>query len=346
MTGGTGAGPRVGDVGELELLRLLQPWLAPSGAGLVLGNGDDAAVWETPRGMSVAATTDTLVEDIHFLRPADEDAGVALGWKLLAVSLSDLAATGARAGPAMISLALPADFLVSMVLAIYRGLSECAVTYGANLAGGNLSATAGPAVLSSSCLGAVPASAAMRRTGVQPAWSLAVTGELGAAAAALEARRMGSMMGRVGSLPGVAEAAIAAWNRRLDRPEPRMAAGIALAEIGVGVAIDVSDGLYQDAARLCRPGLGVVIDAERLPVAEGVREGWPGRWLEIAGGGGDYELLFAGPQATVRMACAHLKGAGCPATVIGAFDSGDGVRLRDSGELAPAPVVGYQHFHA
>jgi thiamine-monophosphate kinase len=334
-------GPRVAELGELELLRRLRPYLDHEAPGLEVGAGDDAAVWHPGGERDVVVTTDSLVEGVHFLPcPGNAEFYTSLGWKLLAISLSDLAAMGAEPGPALLALALPGGWLAADVEALYQGLAECAEKHGATLAGGNLS-DAATAVLTSTCLGHVPPGRALRREGAEPGWKLACTGRLGGAAAALRLRQDPGAEAAM----EVAEATRAAWVRRFRRPEPRLAAAQALVEEGMRVCLDISDGLYLDAARLLRVGLGAVIEPALLPIEPGVRETFPGAWIEIAGGGEDYELLFAGPAEKVETVCRRVVANGLPATVIGAFDSGTGVRLRDAevGESQPPPA-GHVHF--
>ena len=334
-------GPRVDELGEHELLRRLQPYLDHQAPGLELGAGDDAAVWHPGGARDVVVTTDSLVEGVHFHAcPGDGAFYTSLGWKLLAVSLSDLAAMGAEPGPAVLALSLPGDWLAVDVEALYQGLAECAREHGATLAGGNLSAAA-TAVLTSTCLGHVAPGRALRRSGAEPGWNLACTGSLGGAAAALRMHHdRGAETAKL-----VPEVTRAAWLRRLHRPEPRLAAARALVEEGIGVCLDISDGLYLDAARLLRDGLGASIEPGQLPIEPGVREAFPGAWIEIAGGGEDYELLFAGPPDRVESARRRVGAGGLEATVIGALRSGDGVRLRDAdGTETPAPATGHLHF--
>lgn len=334
-------GPLVSEVGELELLRRLQPYLDHEGQGLALGAGDDAALWNPGSEGDIVLTTDSLVEDVHF-HPCPGDAGFyrSLGWKLLAISLSDLAAMGAEPGPALVALALPGGWRVADVEALYHGLAECAQEHGATLAGGNLS-DAAIAVLTSTCLGRVDAGLALRREGAEPGWRLACTGELGGAAAAVRILQA-TYAEEAKVMP---EATRAAWVQRLRRPQPRLAPARTLVEEGIRVCLDVSDGLYVDAARLLHEGLGVVIEPALLPIEPGLREAFPGAWIEIAGGGEDYELLFAGAPERVESACRRLVAGGLDATVIGVFDDGAGVRLRDAdGSETRAPAAGHVHF--
>ncbi len=337
----TAAGPVVGDVGELELLRLLQPHLADTSERLLVPSGDDGAVWQPVAGKAVVTTTDSLVQEVHFHR-SDGDTNLYrdLGWKLLAVSLSDIAAMGATPGPSFFAITLPSDWPVADLEVLYEGLAECAERWASDLAGGNLS-SGEIAVLTSVCLGEVAPDRVLRRGGAEAGWSLAVTGRLGAAAAALRlVHQPGSEEERT-----IAAGTATAWRTRLRRPLPRLVEAQALVDAGVGVCMDVSDGVFFDARRLLRDGLGLLIDADTLPLAEGVRESFPDAWLEIAGGGEDYELPFAGPAETVQTACGRIEALGTEARVIGRFDGGLGVRLLGARGLAePAPDVGHGHF--
>jgi thiamine-monophosphate kinase len=334
----TGPGRLVGDAGEAELLRLLEPYLTAEAPGLLVGPGDDAAVWQPRPGHAVVVTTDSLVENVHFHRaPGDSDANADLGWKLLAVSLSDLAAMGAQPGPSFLALALTPAWLVADLEALYQGLADCARVHGAGLAGGNLS-DAATTVLTSTSLGEVDPERMLRRQGARAGWRIAVTGRLGGAAAALRAAEAVAAAG-----PG--SGADAAWLRRLRRPEPRLGAAASLIASGVTVAIDVSDGLYLDVGRILGAGLGAVLDGAQLPVEPGVREAYPKAWHEVVGGGEDYELVFAGPPEIVAEACRRVTAGGLEATIIGEVDGAPGVRLVGAdGAEVPAPSSGHLHF--
>ena len=341
-----GAEPLVGDIGELGLLDLIRPYLAApgslAGGELTIGAGDDAAAWEPPPMRAVVTTTDSLVEEVHFHRPADATAAADVGWKLLAVSYSDLAAMAALPGPAFISLALPASWPVAWVEAMYREMARLCEEQGGGLAGGNIT-SAPAAVLTSVCLGVAAPSELLRRTGARPGWTLAVTGRLGGAAAALRLAHDPDAIPRLGD---AASTAPETWRRRLRRPEPRLAAGRVLAGAAIGVALDISDGLYIDAGRLLdgHSAGGLLIDADALPVEVGLKQAWPAAWPDLVGGGEDYELLFAGEPDVVGRACDALRAMGLAAAAIGVFDAGDGVRVRRGGEERPAPGVGHLHF--
>lgn len=327
-----GGAPTVAEVGEEGLLERLAPWLS-HGLGLLVGPGDDAAVWQPPPGRAVVSTTDSLVEGVHFVAPLVGNAAIDLGWRLLAVSLSDIAAMGAEAGPAFISLALPPGWPVAWVELLYQGLAECSAQFGAPIAGGNISAAA-TAVLTSTCLGLVDPGRVLRRGGAREGWQLALSGPVGAAAA-------------VRAATGSDGEARQEW-RMSSRPNPRLEAAAELVRSGVTVAIDVSDGVFRDAQRLLDGGgsSGLLVDAAALPAATGIRERWPRTWAEVVGGGEDYELLFAAPRAVIGRACAALTAAGLQPAVIGVFDTGAGLRLFINNVETSPPQSGHEHFRA
>lgn len=310
------------------------------GGALVVGAGDDAAVWTPGPGRSVVTTTDSLVEEVHFQTPADIEAASAIGWKLLAVSYSDLAAMGASPGPAFVSLSLPPAWRVEWVEAMYRDMYDAVTVLGGGLAGGNVSA-ASAAVLTSTCLGEVDPRHMLRRAGARPGWKLAVTGELGGAAAAL---RLAHADEAGGPAAGAEHADI--WQQRLRRPQPRLRQAAAATAAGVGCGLDVSDGLFIDAGRLLGAGGagGLVIESAAIPTDPGVRDTWPDGWLEVVGGGEDYELLLAAPPGVLAEAADRAADLRVPITVIGEFDNGAGVRVAVDGVERPPPGAGHQHF--
>jgi thiamine-monophosphate kinase len=315
------------------LLARLGRYLAREGGELVTAAGDDAAVWQPPLGRAVVTTTDSLVEGVHFSLPLSVTGAVDLGWRLLAVSLSDIAAMGAVPGPAFIAISVPGAWPVAWVEGIYQGIAECAAGFDVPVAGGNISASPA-AVLTSTCLGSVDSQHHLLRNGAAAGDQLAVTGPLGAAAATLRADAL------TGEGPGQWAAAA--------RPSPRVEAGQVLVACGVHQALDISDGLFVDTGRLLQladcPGL--LIDAAQVPAAPGVRERWPREWLGVVGGGEDYELAFAAPPAVMQRAMRALGAAGLAPAIIGRFDHGEGLRVMLDGEEVPPPESGHQHFQA
>lgn len=318
---------------------------APEGSPeLVLGSGDDAAI--SLRDGAVATSVDMLVEGVHFTIPPFGPADV--GHKALAVALSDLAAMGALAREAFIQLGVPTGREHEELLELAAGLAGVAATHGVAIAGGDVS-RAPALVLAVTVVGTAPdAEALVRRAGARSGDVLAVTGELGGAASALVLAADERLAAQVDSR--LAEP----LRRRQLRPEPRLAAGLALAGVGATAMIDLSDGLGADAAHLARAsGVGLEIDLDRLPVQAGVAEvaaaGGRDRLDLAASGGEDYELLATLPPARAEAAMTAVEEAGGRLTVIGEVTATGAVTLsgsegrRDPGgfdQLRPAPPSG------
>jgi thiamine-monophosphate kinase len=300
---------------ERKLIERIRRKAEPQGGGqVVLGIGDDCAIFR-PRGAreDLLFTTDLLIEDVHFRRDTHraEDAG----WKALARGLSDIAAMGGRPHFFLLSLALPEWADTAWVNAFYRGLLLLARRTGVSLAGGDL-ARSGSFACDIVVCGSAPRGKALRRDGARAGDAVYVSGRLGGSAAAL------------GEAPN---ARTAAWRRHL-RPEPRLALGRFLRErLKASAAMDLSDGLSIDLARLC--------EASHVSAAITAPPRFPGASLEQAlHGGEDYELLF-----TVRP---HTKVTavfeGLPLTRIGSIHSGVAGRVLLDG--APLEPLGYDHF--
>ena len=302
-----------------------------------LGVGDDCALLQPAPGMQLAVSTDLLVEGRHFLSTVDPR---ALGHKSLAVNLSDLAACGAA--PLAFTLALSLPQVDEAWLAGFAdGLLALADAHDCELVGGDT--TRGPLAINITVFGEVPAGQALLRSGARAGDDLWVSGTLGDARLALEAFR-----GTV-SLP---QAVLAAARERLERPQPRVALGLALRGIA-HAAIDISDGLLGDLGHvLQRSRVGATVDAACAPgLLAAMRQGLelePARVEELVfAGGDDYELAFTAPaqqRATVERAAA---GAGTPVTRIGRIDAEAGLRLVDArGQPVARGFTGFDHFRA
>ncbi len=294
---------------------------------VVLGIGDDAALLAMPPGMELVVTTDTLNAGVHFFAdgaPAD------IGWKCLAVNLSDLAAMGARPAWCTLSLSLPqAD--PAWIDGFLDGFCDLAARHGIALVGGDT--TRGPLSVSITAMGHVEAGHALRRDGARVGDEIWVTGTPGDAAAALQSLLSGAAVDR-------------ALRVRLDRPTPRVEAGRAL--LGLASAcVDISDGLLADLGHLCqRSGVGAQVQLEQLPVSRALAAFRPQlRWAWQAGGGDDYELCFTAAPTRADEVQAALDFAGVPGARIGRIVAGQGVQALDAaGAPWQAPRVGYDHF--
>jgi len=300
------------------------------------GIGDDAALLQLPAGQTLAVTTDTLVAGRHFPpRAAPRD----VGYKSLAVSLSDLAATGAEPRWIFLALTLPRPD-ESWLAACAEGLFALADRYAVVLAGGDLSR--GPLALTVTACGLVPDDCALGRGGARPGDQIWVTGTLGDAGLGLRLEQ------------GAAPAAAARWRdtllARLCRPQPRVPQGLALRRVATA-CIDLSDGLARDLALLLEAsGAGAVLDPSRLPLSPALRECLPpeAAWELALAAGDDYELCFTAPP-DARPRLRGLAGAGaddaCDLTLLGTVTSGTGLcwRTADGRDFLPAGA-GYRHF--
>lgn len=296
--------PALAALGEFGLIDRIRERIRHRSPGTVLGIGDDAAILSLEPGQELLATTDMLLEGVHFKR--EWGCFHALGRKALSVNVSDIAAMGGRPLHALLGLGIPATGVtLAEVEALLAGLEAEAETWGITLAGGDTCGSQSGLVLSVTLLGAAPAGRAVRRSGAHPGNALWVTGCLGGSAAGLLALEMGLRPGaawpphvlRPDWLGPEEEGAIQSAVRAHLTPAPRLAAGQALAGCATAM-IDLSDGLASDVGHLCRESrVGAQLLARLLPIHPGATA--MGRWtgqdaLDLAlRGGEDYELLFA-----------------------------------------------------
>jgi thiamine-monophosphate kinase len=252
----------------------------------------------------------------------------------MAINLSDLAAMGAQPRHALVSLSLRGTLPVSDVGRLYRGIAEQAHRYQCTVAGGDLSGTLGPLTLTATLIGRLGSAGAMlRRAGARPGWVIAVTGQLGAAAAGLRLLESGAQP---------ASRDERAWvSAQLD-PAPRIAAGRALVDAGIRVGGDISDGLSREVERLVENvRLGATIDVEQLPLARGLhRKQWP---LAVTDSE-DFELICAAPRARMGIAQRALERINVPLTVVGEIEPRPGIRFRNGTRIESLKTAGYEHF--
>ena len=315
---------------ERELIERWRQSVPRARGRLRLGIGDDAALYELDAERYGIFTTDMLVEDVHFRRGWTSAAD--LGWKSVAVNLSDIAAMGGVAELVLIAAALPPAVPLDEADAILRGAQECAGAYGAQIAGGDTVRSSGPLVVSVAAFGETPKGDVLRRDAAREGDRVAVTGSFGGAAAALRMLERG-------------ERPPADLASRLHRPLPRLEEGQALARAGVRCGIDCSDGLLRSLDLIAEAsGVSIAVAEDAVPLDPSVRTK-VGRdaALELAlAGGDDYELVVAGDEATLRASGARL-------TVIGEVIAGTSARvlLRDaSGTVRAAEDAGYDAFRA
>ena len=332
---------------EFDLIALIRERCAVARGDVRIGIGDDAALLAVPDGQLLAVSTDTLVAGVHF--PADT-APYDIGWKALAVNLSDLAATGATPAWALLALTLPAAD-DAWVRAFAEGFAALAGEYRLALVGGDT--TQGPLSVTVTIHGFVPDGSALLRAGARVGDAVFVTGTLGDAAAGLSLKAAGEPASSAPASTqdsGNADATISEAARtfllsRLNRPTPRVAQGLLLRGHATA-CIDVSDGLIADLGHICRAGgVGADIDAESLPSSSALLalpDAEQRRRFQL-GGGDDYELCFTAADGSALLA--NLARSGCGATRIGRISAEPGIRVRASdGSMLKTVHPGWEHF--
>jgi thiamine-monophosphate kinase len=333
---------------------------------MLIGIGDDAAIVEPERNRVEVLTVDALVEGVHFDRafvPAD-----AIGYRGLAVNLSDLAAMGASPRSALLSLVLPGELPVHDFDAMIHGFTRLAAEYRVHLAGGNITRSPGPLMMDVTSVGTVKRRQALTRSGARPGDDLYVSGTIGAAAAGLETLRDHLKLsltedkdteGHVDArwVPTFMSSVTSAVKICLDRylyPEPRVRLGVLLSRNRAATAcVDLSDGLTDAVQRLAEAsGVGAAIDADAVPVHPGARS-----WFNSCGrdpvaeamrAGDDYELLLTARPRTGRRLTEVTRRSGTPLTRIGSCTKDPAIVLSgnvDGRRVERAlPDAAYHHF--
>ncbi len=332
-------------VGELGLIRRIRE--AGGGVdapGVRAGIGDDTAVLTLTPGAALLATTDLVVEDVHFRRATAAPRDI--GWKAMAVNLSDIAAMGGAPRYALVALALPASASVEEVDALYAGMREAAAPHGVVIVGGDTSAASGGWCIDVTLLGEHVGTPKLR-SAARPGDAVAVTGTLGRSAAGL-ALLESDERARAPLSPD----AVTELSRAHLRPCARVAEGRWLGgRADVHAMMDMSDGLASDLAHICREsGVRARVHLDRLPVSPAVRAAAraldrdPLDWA--AAGGEDYELLLTCPADTADALARGLASAtGTALTVVGEIEAGtpDIAWIGADGAQVP-PRRGYEHF--
>jgi thiamine-monophosphate kinase len=331
---------RLSELGEFGLIDLIHnssaryensghtPWQE-----ILVGIGDDAAAWQSDNCIQLA-TTDTLVQNVHFdLDIIDWD---ELGWKALAVNLSDIAAMGGIPKYALLSLALPGELEVEDVSKFINSMMNLAREFGVAVVGGNVAASPN-VVITVTIIGCSKGKAMLKRSTASYGEQIAVTGYLGLSAAGLE-----MLKGKAISDPEVSSL----LRRAHFKPMPKVKEGQILIEQGVKTAIDISDGLVADLDHICESSkVNAKINIEQVPIHPLVTANFP-NYQELAlCGGEDYELLFTADEATIARTKQALN---CPVTVIGDITKeklSTRVTVVDSkGNIIPYKKRGWEHF--
>jgi len=297
-----------------------------------LGIGDDAALITVPPGHQLAISADMLVAGTHFFADANP---YGIGWKSLAVNVSDMAAMGAEARWATLAIALP-EIKEAWLAEFSRGFFDCAERFGVSLIGGDT--TRGPLTISVQIMGVVPQQLALTRSGAKAGDDIWVSGPLGTAALALAA-----MQGRYPLTPDtLAECSVA-----LHQPQPRAALGLALRQIAHS-AIDISDGLLADLGHILKASqLGADIRFANIPLSPITRRHVADTAVQgmVLAGGDDYELCFTAPPAKRDQIAALGRQLGLSLAVIGQTRIQAGVDVYDADDTRlEIKKSGFDHF--
>ena len=333
--------------GESDFIDALQQRVAAKSQSLIAGIGDDAAVFRSTAGKETVITADLLVEDIDFRRTTTPP--YLLGHKALAVSLSDIAAMGARPLWSMMSIGVPEDvWQTDFVERLYDGVLDLANRYGVQLIGGDTSRTTENIVIDSIVAGEATAGMSVLRSGASVGDQIFVTGSLGAAAAGLRLIERGAHLAEQNLADEDSQKLDHILLRQL-RPEPRVGWGIVLGEERLATSmIDLSDGLSSDLNRVCTAsGVGALIDSSLLPIDERVIELCGRRALDplqlALHGGEDFELLFTVKPANATRLPRRVDGVGikCIGTIQSASE---GVKISEGPRTWELKPGGWKHF--
>lgn len=320
---------KIWELGEFGLIDKIAQLVGSPKGNVVLGIGDDVAIWRVGPSLQLA-TTDSLVEGVHFL--SGQITWRELGWKGLAVNISDIASMGGNPRYALVTFGLPEDMEVEDVISIYEGILEIAEIYDVAVIGGDL-VSSPQIIISITVLGDLEGEVFLSRSSARPGDKIGITGYLGSSAGGLEMIKRGLNL----------EKEIASFLRQAHfRPLPRVNEGKILLRYGVKTAIDISDGLISDLGHICRMSkVGAKVRIDKIPIHPYLKEVFKEEALEFAlSGGEDYELLFTAPQKVIAELQREL-----PFTIIGEIIEGRGIELLDEkGRPFLWQKKGWDHF--
>jgi thiamine-monophosphate kinase len=329
------------DLGEFKFIDRITPGCDAGDPSHVLqGIGDDAAVTTPVEGVQLV-TTDLLIERVHFIR--DTISPTQLGYKALAVNLSDIAAMGGTPHDAYVSIAVPAEVPVEELDAIYDGMKRLARATGVNLLGGDTTGSKQDLCINIVVIGSAPRDQVLLRSGARVGDRIVVTGTLGDSAGGLAVLLTD---------PKIPSETAAALLRAHYEPEMYLAEARLFAASGVvHAAIDLSDGLASDLRHICeRSGVGAAVDLDAIPLSDELRElckatGADPVTLALTGGE-DYRLLITvDPSGIDELRRRVAEATGRELYDIGQIAAEDGILLRgQDGTLSPMSSSGWDHF--
>lgn len=300
---------------------------------VVLGIGDDCAILRPPSQKNLLISTDTLNIGVHFF---EDTSPIDIGFKSVAVSLSDLAAMGGEPAWLLLSLTLPkADPI--WLEGFSQGLFSCMQPFNMQLVGGNL--TKGPLAVTTQIIGFGQANQIMTRSGAKPKDLIYVTGTLGGGALALAILK--NQVDRTVFTP----AEIKGLMQHLWRPEPRIQEGQKISPIA-HAAIDISDGLLADLDHILTSSqVGATLELDKIPVSSSLEKMKPAQKYDfVLNGGDDYELCFTISRENIPTLKKIMQSIPTHFTCIGEIEAKQGLRVKENGKAKHITKSGYQHF--
>ncbi len=322
---------------ERLIARYFRPLATHPGA---FGLGDDAAALAPPAGCDVVLTTDGVIAGVHFFA---DDPPETIARKALRMNLSDLAAKGAKPIGFLLSVALPSGTDEAWLAAFAQGLGKDAARYGCPLLGGDTDRTPGPMSVSIAAFGAVPHGKMVQRSTAKVGDCVVVTGTIGDAALGIKLRRDRGLARRWQLTDAMADH----LEQRYLLPQPRNALAEAVLQ-HAAAAMDVSDGLAGDLAKLCRASsIAAAIDVSRVPLSDAARAAIvaaPELIETVLTGGDDYEIILTLAPEKLAAFRAAAKAVGIAVTKIGNVQAGEGARFIQDGKALTFARPSYSHF--
>lgn len=329
------------EIGEFGFIESIKKECITSLKDVIKGIGDDCAVFGPYSGRVLLFTTDMLVEDIHFLKA--KITPYQLGWKTIAVNLSDIAAMGGRPLFLLISLAIPAEMNIELIQDFYKGMKDICEHYEVNILGGDTVASPDKLVISVSLIGDAKENEVLYRSGARPGDSIYVTGNIGDSSAGLKI-----LKNEISPPKSIASHFIKLHNE----PKPLIKTGRIIAASRLASAmIDLSDGLLSDLGHICKEsGVGAMLFKKKIPISSELKllaSRVKFNPIDLAfSGGEDYLLLLTVPKAKIKDFEILYKNKGSsPLYLIGEIREEKGVRMvNDDGSIEEISIRGFNHF--
>ena len=334
---------KVSDIGEFGLIERISK-KAKYHSNVLVGIGDDAAVLRPDAGKLIVATTDTMVEGVHF--DLSRAPYFCVGWKALSSNISDILAMGGSAGQALVTVGLPKNSSVKDVDELYRGIRALADRYGIDIIGGDTVSSPLGLIVSITLLGEVEKKHLLLRSGAKVGDVIMVTGTLGDSAAGLE-----NLKFKIPALPA-GRKNLKLWKKHL-MPVPRVKESVAIASSRLATSmIDDSDGLARCVLEICRMSrVGAAIDIGSIPISKEIRKYCEDNDLDpidlALNGGEDYELIFtASEENALKIKSIVEKRTKTPVSIIGKISNSKfGIKLTgQTGLVKSLLATGYDHF--